>query len=756
MNERETAESIRAEVTEPMEDSKAAPHIEAQPFPAEVLKQLLERLKVSVKKGALYHVCDKVQQGLTEIAPVERMHRILNELQLKEVQPAQLRWSRFDQRRLPALLFHQGQWQLAERSEKGIVTLTNSDGDVSDCTEESLQEAIVLWLRTARGVAEQSGFAAKSNIAARLVWKALLQEPRWIGNVLLATLIINTLAVTTSLFAMQVYDRVVPTLAYATLWTLVMGMGLIFSLDWLLKTVRARILDSVSCAVDKKVSQQVFDHVMHLQLDIYPRSLGTLAAQVGGLDSVRQFFSSGVIFTLIDLPFALLFIAFIALIGGVVSWVYLLLFPVALLLGFITQLRLRRLLRKQLIRINERQGLLVDAIRGAESIRANNATWRFSEEWQAITATISGYNVQQKAISNFSTVTTGTLSSSAYIGAIVVGVGQIEAGNLTMGGLIACSILGGRVIAPIARSVQYLAQWQQVSQALQMVNQVLQLNSERRPEQNLLLPEQPPEKIELDRIRFAYPDSPIQQLNIPKLHFSSGERVLLLGPVGSGKSTLLKMLAGLYKPAEGRIRLGDADLWEMDPQVVATHLSYLPQNIHLFKGTLRSNLALSGAVSDSRILQVTRELGIDTIAADNPLGMELEISEGGEGLSGGQRQLVALGRLFLAQPKIWLLDEPTASLDSDSEAKVLQALQTRVKPDDILIIATHRPMLAAQLATRIIVMRQGEIVNDGKPEHVIPQIMANPATRAGQQVKRPQPAGPIPTRQIQNGPIDVV
>jgi ATP-binding cassette subfamily C protein LapB len=385
--------------------------------------------------------------------------------------------------------------------------------------------------------------------------------------------------------------------------------------------------------------------------------------------------------------------------------------------------RLRRLLKQQMMRSIERQGLLVDSIQGAESIRANNATWRFSEEWRDITATISSYNIRQKAISNLATVTTGSLSTVAYVCAIVVGVGQIEAGNLTMGALIAYSILGGRVIAPIAQSVQYISQWQSVSQALDMVNQVLVLDTERREGQNLLLPDEIPQTIALEAVTFSYPESPVRQLNIKALEFNAGERVVILGAIGSGKSTLLKVLAGLYRPSEGRVRLGNADLWEIDPNIVADQVSYLPQSVHLFKGTLRSNLALSGAVSDSHLLQVSNELGIDRIAADSPSGMDLAISEGGEGLSGGQRQLVGLGRVFLAQPKIWLLDEPTVSLDNESEKQVLQAIKTHVKPDDMLIISTHKPALAAQIASRVIVMQRGEVLADGKPETVMPKMM---------------------------------
>ena len=729
-----------------------------QALPASVLKLLLDRLNISVQEGALIHACRENQKDLDKAPPVQRINFIFHALQIRGVQAAQLRWSRFDQRRLPAMLFHDGQWQLVERSGNGRLRLTNEAGDCSEQNEEDFDGAVVLWLRVRQR--DDRPLPFKGNVAARLVLREIFRTRRWLIDILVATVTVNVLAITTSLFALQVYDRVVPTLAYATMWTLVAGMGIVVCLDWLLKIVRARILDSVSCAVDKEVSQQVFDHVMRLQLDTRPRSLGTLAAQVGGLDSVRQFFTSGVIFALVDLPFALMFILFIFIIGGPVAYVYLTLLPVAAVLGWITQKRLRRMMKEQMIRSNERQGLLVDAIRGTESIRSSNATWRFSEYWKEITASITSYNIQQKAISSLATVSTSSLSTTAYICAVVVCVGQIAAGNLTMGGLIACSILGGRVIAPVAQSVQYLAQWQNVSQALRMVNQVLTLDTERRPEQNLLMPDEKPSSMVLEGVRFSYPDSPVLQLNVPELDLKAGNRVALLGPIGSGKSTLLKVLAGLYRPAEGRVRMGNADLWEVDPNVVADHVGYLPQSVHLFKGTLSSNLTLSGAVSDSHLLQISQELGIDRIAADNPLSMELVIAEGGEGLSGGQRQLVGLGRLLLANPAIWLLDEPTASLDGESEKQALQAIRNHVKPDDILLIATHRPALAAQLANRVIVMRGGKIVADGKTDSILPRIMSSQTWRDGN--KKPATQGGVringqaPLTGVERGPACVI
>ncbi len=569
--------------------------------------------------------------------------------------------------------------------------------------------------------------AIKDNLAGRLVWQELFRERGWLWQLVVATCLINLFAVSTSLFAMQVYDRVVPTLAYTTLTTLAVGMAIVVVLDWTLKILRARILDSLASAVDERLSQQVFEHLLQLRLDAQPRSLGTLAAQITSLETVRRFFTATVIFALIDLPFALMFLAFIMVIGGKVAWVYVLLLPAAVLLGLVTQWRLKGLARDQLSRSNERQGLLVDSIRGAESIRSNNAANRFVGEWRQLTQSINRYGIAQRAFSSLSSVTTSSLSVTAYVAGVVVGVTQIEAGLLTMGGLIACTILGGRVIAPVAQSVHHLVQWQHVKQALLMVHGVLALAPQRRGDQQLLTPAVPPDSLSLEGVLFAYQTSQVNQLNIDQLQFNAGDRVLLLGPVGSGKSTLLKVLAGLYQPHAGRVRLGLADLWAVDPELVTSWIGYLPQSVQLFRGTLRSNLSLTGTASDDRLLEISAQLGIDTLSADSSFGMDLPISEGGEGLSGGQRQLVALARLFINQPRIWLFDEPTASMDRDMEQRVWQALEKAVQPDDIVIVSTHRPMLAAKLVNRVLIMQHGRIVQDDSPENLLPRMVGQPA-----------------------------
>jgi ATP-binding cassette, subfamily C, bacterial LapB len=682
------------------------------------LQRLLTLLGTTVDAAALKAACEAESAKTDAASPLDRLKRIVAALQRSDIAASLLQWSRFDLRRLPALVVWQGQWAVAQRDEQGVITVQVADHPPETLAPEQLAGSPVLWLRVKTPWLSTPLMEDVRSPASRLLLGEMFRSKKWLGEVIVATVIVNVLAVASSLFAMQVYDRVVPTFAWSTLWALSVGMVLIYGLDWMLKFSRSHIVDSLAAQVDEAVSLKLFERLMQLRLDTRPRSLGTLAAQLNGLESVRAFFSSSIVFTLADLPFALLFIGVIAIIAGPVSLVYLAVLPMALLLGWYAKERLAVLTKNELQRSYERHGMLVDTIQGAESIQASASAWRFSDNWASITSTISNFSIKNKHISSTTMTTVGTLNAMAYVMAIIVGVHVIESGELTMGGLIACSILGGRVIAPIAQAAQILVQWQHVREALNATNRLFSLEGQRREGQQLLAPSQLSGSLSLQGVRFSYPDVPVVRLQLHQLTFQPGDRVVVLGQVGCGKSTLLKVAAGLFKPTEGVVKLGDADLWELDPAQVGQELGYLPQDIHLFKGTLRWNLMLAGHASDDRLLDVVKLLGVDRIAADNSRGLEMDITEGGLGLSGGQRQLVGLARLFIAQPRVWLLDEPTASLDSDSEARVIEALRSSLRPDDILIVATHKPKLLS-LCNRVIVMQKGAVVDDGPPDKVL-------------------------------------
>lgn len=691
------------------------------PLEAAVLAPLLSALQLPAEPGALAQAC---RQGEGR-SPVDALREVLSTLKIR-ARAAQMRWDRFDRRQLPALVLHESVWYFVEVAGTHQVRLTPAVGAPIELDGDALGTAPVLWLRADRRTATEH-FDAWRSASARLVMRELMRSRQWLADVVAATLVVNLLAVTTSLFAMQVYDRVVPSFAYATLTALVIGMVIVVALDWTLKILRARILDVTSKRVDLRLSQTVFEHLMSVRLDLRPPSLGTLTAQVNALEPVRGFFSSSVVFAVADLPFVLMFIVFIAIIGGPLAWVYATLLLVAVAVGWFTQGRLRALARDEVTRGIERQGLLMDTLRGAESIQSGGLQWRFGSLWREIGGEVAAHSLKSRAASALATTTMGSLSTVAYISAVVVGVSVIEQGELTIGGLIACSILGGRVLGPVAQAMQILVQWQHVRESLQLVDRLLDLEAERRPQQDTLLPGELRASLSFEGVRFAYPNTPLLRMQTAALSFAPGERVALLGGIGSGKSTLLKLGAALYKPSEGQVKLGGADLWELDPQVVHEHVAYLPQDVHLFKGSLRSNLALAGRAGDRRMLDVCEAFRVDSIASDHPRGFDQDLHEGGQGLSGGQRQLVALARMFMVPARIWLLDEPTASLDRESEQAVIEGIRRLVRPDDLVILSTHRPRLAAAFATRVVMLRRGQVVADGPAQDILQRLQGRRA-----------------------------
>jgi ATP-binding cassette subfamily C protein LapB len=459
--------------------------------------------------------------------------------------------------------------------------------------------------------------------------------------------------------------------------------------------------------------------------------VGTLAAQVAGLEVARSFFASSVLFTLAEVPFALLFAAIIAFIAGPIAWVYAAIAVGALAAALVAYAKLRGLSRRQLETGFRRNGLLVESIQGAETIKAFGAGWRFAQRWREATVEIAAMSLSARSAMVSAATVAQTLASGAYVGVVVIGVYLVESGSLTVGGLIACTMLGSRVIGPIASGVALITQAQQAAQSLRAVDAVLDLPPERDPQAELLAPAGLGHELVLEGTRFFYANVPVPQVDVPALRIAEGERVVLLGPPGSGKSTLLRLLSGLYRPAQGRALLGGIDVSMLDVELVRARVGYLPQEVQLFRGTLRENLDLAGTVSDDLLVSVVRELGLDGLVRDHPRGLDREISEGGGGLSGGQRQMAGIARLLLRRPRVWLLDEPTGALDQGFEARALQVLFRSLAPQDSVVIATHRPA-AIPFASRIIVMQQGRVVLDGERDRVLLALKANAEQRGAQ------------------------
>lgn len=524
------------------------------------------------------------------------------------------------------------------------------------------------------------------------------------------TVVINLLAIITSLFAMQVYDRVVPNFSYPTLWALASGVILALGFDFVFKLLRQALLEKLTLRADEALSQYFFEQVIALKLDRRPARPGTLVSQVRDYESVKSFFTSTTLFALADLPFVLFFIAVMAMMGGVVALVPLLLLPICLAIGLLAQRPLAALQQQQTDESARRQGLLIEVLHGAESLKAQGGEWRFSVLWAQLTRELGHYGERIRTIGGRAQFLAGSFQQLAYVLVLVVGVYRIEAGALTMGGLIACSILAGRAMGNIGQITGILVQWHHAKHALDTLDKLLAMptdDSESRQASTTVVAPQ----ITLAGIRYAYDQAEGLQLALESLTINAGERVAVLGRNGSGKSTLLKLMAGLNTPNEGEVRIAGLDLQACRLGWLRETVGYLPQDVRLFGGTLRDNLTLGlGQPTEEKLQAALLLTGLDRFVKKQAQGLDCLIREGGSGLSGGQRQLIGLTRLVLQNPRIWLLDEPSASLDRESEEQLMTLI--KALPADVTVVFTTHRMNWLPLSQRTLLIDDGQVRAD--------------------------------------------
>lgn len=649
----------------------------------------------------------------TGLTPVQAVEFLLQKLPDNDFKVFHQAISNVSMEALPGLLFIGGQWSFISKRDTSVV-VENVDGDVK--TFDSIDDvpvSIFVGLRTVKPANDTSvDDDEEFTTIFQIIRRHALSRKRWIYDIIIATFMVNIFTVITSMFAMQVYDRVVPTLAFATLYTLAMGMLVIYATDFLLKTFRARLLDTKTSFIDQAVSEEVYDHLMSVRMDRLPNQLGTLTGQISGLESARQFFTSSAVFVLVDFPFCIIFIGMIYLVAGPVAFIYLAFLIASLVVGVISQKMSQRLIKRITSKSNEKLGFLVDSIRGLEAIKTFGGKKNATQRWSSLNKEISTFSLAQKSISTNSSTLAATIGQFAYLLAIIFGVHQISEGLMTQGSMIAVSILGGRVLGPAGQAVNHLIQFENTRQTMELINGLLKLPKEQKNVNQPVMPMHRPNLITLRDINFSYQGQETLQLDIPSLDLKGGERVALLGSIGSGKSTLIKILARLYRPSQGTVKLDGLDLWQIDEYFINNNFGYHSQNPELFKGTLKENLIFGRGMSDKHLVSVINDLGIDKIADQSDKGLDRPISEGGAGLSGGQRQMISLGRVLIGNKTVWLFDEPTASLDNHSQQQFISALENRMRPEDILVFSTHNIKMAMELSNRVIVLENGKISKD--------------------------------------------
>jgi ATP-binding cassette, subfamily C, bacterial LapB len=556
--------------------------------------------------------------------------------------------------------------------------------------------------------------------------EAIFKRKRVFIEAMVGTFVVNLIGLTTSLYSMQVYDRVIPTNGLQTLWVLTTGVALAIALELIMKQVRALMVDRACKSIDVELSDFFFGRALRIRLDRRPRSIGTFAAQVRMFESVRTFLTSTTLFVLADIPFAILFVGVIAWIAGPVALVPLLLLPVSLVTGLVFIKPIERLTNENVMESTLKNGLLIESIDGVETIKTLSAETSFLQRWHALTMKMGDSELSLKSLSGLSGSLTQAIQQVSYVGMVAAGVYAITSGNLTMGGLIACSIISGRALTPIAQISSLLVQWQHAKAALKGLDAILKMPADGEMEHGQpVKPEKCNMDLRLEEVHFAY-EMQHEAVQVAALQIKPGERVAIIGSVGSGKSTLLKLLSGLYQPSKGRVFLDGVDLAHMDTDFVRSNIHYLPQDARLFNGTLRENLVLGmDEPGDDAILRACKATGVDRIIAQHPRGLGLMIAEGGQGLSGGQRQLVTITRLLLSTRGVLLLDEPTASIDGPLEEQVARALFESVQPTDTVVMVTHKTSLL-RFVNRIIVMDRGKVLLDGPRDAVLARIMQKP------------------------------
>lgn len=539
----------------------------------------------------------------------------------------------------------------------------------------------------------------------------------------------NVLAVFTAIFAMQVYDRVVPNAAYDTLWILSSGVALAIIIEFLLRVLRAHLLDITGKSLDLELSSKLFSHVMQLRLSAKPRSTGAFSSQIREFESVREFFTSTTVGAISDLPFVLIFLGVIAFIGGPVAWVPFAAVILMVLPGVLAQGYMANLSRQNLREGAVRQGVLLESIEHLETVKATRAEGRNVRLWETMSSSLSDVGVKVRRASSLLSLGANLVQQLCYVGVVIVGVYQIGAGHLTMGGLIACSILGSRAVSPMAQVAGILARWQHVKVSAEGLDDLLKAPVERPHGQAFVKMPHLKGDYALESLNVVLEDGAPAVLNIAQLSIKSGEKIALLGGNGAGKSTLLRILSGLSDPTQGRVVLDGINLLQIEPADRRRQIGYLPQDIALFYGTLRENLTLDGAShTDEELLGALSAVGLENFVRKHPLGLDLPI-QGSGSVSGGQRQAIGLARLILQDPKIVLLDEPTAAFDQNNEANLIGFLK-QWQGTRTVVISTHKKAVL-ELTQRAIVLREGRVEQDDAVSKIVSGNQVRSSRRTG-------------------------
>ncbi|WP_426443269.1 type I secretion system permease/ATPase [Bradyrhizobium genosp. P] len=558
-------------------------------------------------------------------------------------------------------------------------------------------------------------------------WSVVKSHWRSYGHIAISAFLINMIALSTPLFIMSVYDRVVPNGAIPSLIALSIGMGLAIAFDFLFRMVRSRMIDVTGKTADVVLAANIFEHVMSVKMAQRPTSVGIVANQIRDFDSVREFFTSGGVVSATDLIFAVLFVGVLYIIAGPLAFIPLLMLPVMVIVGLAMQRPLDRAMKRLQAESSARHGVLVESLAGLETVRAVGAEGRMQTIWErSVAATArSGEDVHFWASLALSASTAAQQITSLLL--IVIGVFLILDGHLTVGALVAANMLAGRILAPIAGITSVITRGTQTFTALKSIDRIMSLERERSPQRTYVSRKIQDGRIAFENVSFAYPNAPDEALSKVSFKIEGGERIGIIGRVGSGKTTVGRLLLGFYEAKEGRILIDGIDSRQYDPSDLRTGIGFSMQDTDLFFGKLRDNIALGKPeATDEEVIAAARLSGVESFIAGHPLGYDMPISEGGRSLSGGQKQAIGLARMLIRKPQVLFLDEPTAHFDVRSEGEFLERLKAIRNERMTIIISTHRLSLLS-MVDRLLLFDQGRLVADGPRDKVLALLQGKPA-----------------------------
>ncbi len=566
------------------------------------------------------------------------------------------------------------------------------------------------------------------------LWGTMRRFIPYYRAALLAALLSNTLMLVTGTITSVIYDKVIPHQAFVTLWALAIAGGLALVFDLAARQLRTYLIDLAGKKADLLVGTLLFRQSLGVRMEHRPESAGAYSHIVGQIELVRDFFSSASLSAISDLPFVLIFIVMIFVMAGPLGWVMVIAVPMILGAAWLIQGSLRRATRANIQQQADLHGLLVEAVEGIEDIKATGAQGRFLHQYEQSTAASAQSQLQSRRLTSLTMNLSMVSQQVVTLVMLVWGVYLIEAKVISGGALMGGVMFAMRAIGPLTTVVMLTTRYQGAQAAMRALDRVMQQPTEREPGRSYIPVREVSGRVALSDVSFSYPAPPGQDapkvLRSVTLRFEPGERVAILGRIGSGKSTILRLVAGLYRPSDGMVDVDGVDLRQLDPSDFRAGVGYVPQDSRLFNGTLRDNVLLGRASADpTRMVAVAKLTGLARVAESHPLGWDLQVGESGGLLSGGQRQLVALTRSLITEPRILLMDEPTSSMDAQSEVAFLRQLQQATK-GCTLVVVTHRPAVL-ELVQRIIVIDAGKVVMDGPKAQVLAALSgAKPAAQA--------------------------